>query len=52
MGPPVYGAAAQAAGGYATVLTISIGLLVLCIGLFLALGKYPEQEVVAEASAA
>ena len=42
--PPVYGAAAQAAGGYSTVLQVSIGLLVLCIALFLALGKYPDEE--------
>jgi len=42
--PPVYGAAAQAAGGYTTVLEISVGLLVLCIALFLALGKYPAEE--------
>ena len=42
--PPVYGAAAQAAGGYSTVLQVSVGLLVLCIALFLALGKYPDEE--------
>lgn len=44
LGPPVYGAAAQAAGGYTSVLQISAGLLVLCIVLFLALGKYPSEE--------
>ena len=43
-GPPIYGAAAQATGGYATVLMVSVGLLALCIAMFLALGKYPEQE--------
>ena len=43
-GPPIYGAAAQATGGYASVLMVSVGLLVLCIAMFLALGKYPEQE--------
>ena len=44
LGPPVYGAAAQATGGYASILQLSAGLLVLCIVLFLALGKYPSQE--------
>jgi MFS family permease len=44
LGPPVYGVAAQAAGGYGPVLQISAGLLVLCIVLFLALGKYPPEE--------
>ena len=48
-GPPIYGAAAQAAGGYAAILMVSIGLLVLCIAMFLALGKYPEQETRAPA---
>ncbi len=43
-GPPMYGAAAQAAGGYSQVLLMSAVLLVVCIGLFLALGKYPAQE--------
>ena len=44
LGPPVYGAVAQAAGGYTSILQTSVGLLVLCIVLFLALGKYPPQE--------
>jgi predicted MFS family arabinose efflux permease len=39
--PPIYGAAAQAWGGYNTILTISIGLLALSIVLFLSLGRYP-----------
>ena len=42
--PPIYGAAAQAAGSYTSILQISVGLLVLCIVLFLALGKYPAEE--------
>jgi len=44
LGPPAYGAAAQAAGGYTSILQISAVLLVLCIVLFLALGKYPPEE--------
>lgn len=43
-GPPIYGEAAQAAGGYSSILQVSVGLLVLCILLFLALGKYPPEE--------
>ena len=44
LGPPVYGAIAQATGGYATVTQVSVGLLLLCIALFLSLGKYPVEE--------
>lgn len=43
--PPLFGAFAQAYQGYNVILTISIGLLVLSILLFLALGKYPEVMV-------
>jgi len=43
--PPLFGGAAAASGGYDGILTISIGLLVLSIVLFLMLGKYPEQAV-------
>ena len=43
-GPPLYGLAAQAAGGYSWVLQVSAALLVVCIALFLALGKYPTEE--------
>ncbi len=39
--PPLFGAMAQAHQGYNFILTVSVGLLVLSIGLFLALGKYP-----------
>ena len=48
LGPPVYGAVAQATGGYSSILQISVGLLVLCIILFLSLGKYPREETSAE----
>ncbi|MGB5581521.1 MAG: MFS transporter, partial [Woeseia sp.] len=40
--PPLFGALAQAYEGYAAVLTLSIGLLVLSILLFLSLGRYPD----------
>ena len=40
--PPLFGAVAQANQGYTVMLQISVGLLVLSILLFLALGKYPE----------
>lgn len=46
--PPLFGAFAQAFQGYTTILTISVGLLVLSIALFLALGRYPD-AVAAEA---
>lgn len=42
MAPPLFGAVAQANQGYTVMLQISVGLLVLSILLFLALGKYPE----------
>ena len=39
--PPIFGAVAQANQGYNVILSISVGLLVLSIILFLALGRYP-----------
>lgn len=42
--PPLFGATAKAFSGYATILSISVGLLVLSIVLFLSLGKYPPEE--------
>ena len=42
--PPLFGAAAEAWNGYGAVLTVSIGLLVLSICLFLLLGKYPRAK--------
>ena len=42
--PPLFGAVAQAYQGYTVMLSISVLLLVLSIGLFLALGKYPVAE--------
>jgi MFS family permease len=45
--PPLFGAFAQAYQGYTVILTVSVGLLILSIFLFLALGKYPvEREAV------
>lgn len=44
LGPPVYGAVAQNTGGYTLITTVSVGLLMLCILLFLLLGKYPAEE--------
>nr|WP_289848767.1 MFS transporter [Paraglaciecola arctica] len=41
--PPIYGGVGQAQG-YDTILTVSIVALVLCIILFLLMGKYPEKE--------
>jgi len=40
--PPLFGGVAQANQGYTLMLQISVGMLVLSILLFLALGKYPE----------
>jgi len=40
--PPVFGGVADASGGYSTILAASIGILVVCIALFGALGRYPE----------
>jgi len=40
--PPMFGGVAQANQGYTLMLQISVGMLVLSILLFLALGKYPE----------
>ena len=50
--PPLFGAVAQANQGYTVMLQISVGMLVLSILLFLALGKYPEsaQEEAADAA--
>jgi len=45
LAPPLFGAVAQATGGYATMLTAGVGILVTCIALFLSLGRYPEQAV-------
>lgn len=45
--PPIFGASAQAFQGYTTILSISVGLLVLSILLFLALGKYPTADATA-----
>jgi predicted MFS family arabinose efflux permease len=42
--PPIFGAAAQAFGGYTTVLNAAVVLLIVSIGLFLSLGKYPDEE--------
>lgn len=39
--PPLFGGLAQAFQGYSTVMWMAIGLLILSIFLFLALGKYP-----------
>ncbi|MBT8083847.1 MAG: MFS transporter [Woeseia sp.] len=41
--PPLFGAVAQANQGYTTMLQISVGMLVLSILLFIALGKYPDE---------
>ncbi len=46
--PPLFGAMAQKYQGYNVMLTISIGLIVLSILLFLALGKYPAGGVTDE----
>lgn len=40
--PPLFGAFAQAYQGYTVILSVSVGLLLLSIALFLALGKYPD----------
>ncbi len=42
--PPIFGASAQAFQGYTTILTWSVGMLLLSIVLFLTLGKYPANE--------
>lgn len=42
--PPIFGGLAQAYQGYATVLWLAVGMLILSILLFLALGKYPELQ--------
>lgn len=39
--PPLFGAIAQAYQGYTVMLMISVGLLLISIALFLALGRYP-----------
>ncbi|GAB5486966.1 MAG: MFS transporter [Parasphingorhabdus sp.] len=40
--PPLFGAVADATGGYDRMLTISAGILGLCLVLFMMLGKYPD----------
>ncbi len=42
--PPLFGAVAQAYGGYSIVLMTSVAMLLVSILLFLALGKYPSEE--------
>ena len=42
--PPLFGMAAQVFGGYSLVLNISCAVLVLSIGLFLSLVKYPDAD--------
>ena len=42
--PPIYGAAAQALGGYSVVLVASAAALAVSIVLFLMLGSYPDEE--------
>jgi len=42
--PPLFGKAAQMFQGYGTMLSISIGLLLVSILLFLSLGRYPDEE--------
>ncbi|MDA8734969.1 MFS transporter [Porticoccaceae bacterium] len=42
--PPLFGMAAQMFQGYGTMLSISIGLLLISILLFLSLGRYPDEE--------
>jgi MFS family permease len=42
--PPLFGMAAQMFQGYGTMLSISIGLLLVSILLFLLLGRYPDEE--------
>lgn len=43
--PPIFGEMAARMGGYNTPLYLWAGVLVLCIGLFLMLGRYPEQAI-------
>ena len=47
--PPLFGAAAQAYQGYDVILTVSVALLLISILLFLALGRYPDAEVIESA---
>ncbi len=42
--PPLFGAMAQAFQGYTVMLATSVALLLVSIGLFLALGKYPAER--------
>ena len=44
LAPPLFGAVAQAFDGYTVMLTASVGLLLVSIALFLALGKYPDSS--------
>lgn len=41
LAPPIFGGAAASMGGYGQILVISIVILIICQGLFLALGRYP-----------
>lgn len=41
--PPLFGEMAARTGGYDLPLTLAIGVLVICIALFLLLGRYPEE---------
>ena len=47
--PPLFGAVAQATGGYATMLTAAVAMLVICIAMFLALGRYPDDSATTSA---
>ncbi|MEY4849542.1 MAG: hypothetical protein RLZZ563_1282 [Pseudomonadota bacterium] len=44
LAPPVFGGSADANGGYSPVLGVSIAILLACIALFAALGRYPAQS--------
>ena len=50
LAPPLFGAVAQAFDGYTVMLTTSVGLLLVSIALFLALGKYPDRSASASSS--
>jgi OFA family oxalate/formate antiporter-like MFS transporter len=42
--PPIFGGIAASSGSYDRILTISIGLLLISMVLFLMLGKYPQPD--------
>lgn len=42
--PPLFGIFAQAYQGYTVILVLSVAMLLVSIGLFLALGKYPDES--------